>query len=202
MKLAADGSLSGEVVEKLYGDIAADTRVTFSKRDEHQRSELIDWYVGRDLNGVTLKDVKWENMPEVDKELVLSYSVTASAYAKAMGPMLMVRPRVLGSDAVEVDEKKRVYPVNLGETMLKQDEFEMELPAGYVVDELPEPVKMDVEFAGYESQAKVEGNTLHYIRTYTVREVEVPAAKYEDLRKLMGTIRNDERSSVVLRRAQ
>jgi hypothetical protein len=201
MKLAEDGSLSGDVVERLYGDVAADTRVEFANKDEHQQSEMLERHVGNDLTGFTMTNVKTENLPDVDKEIVFSYSVTAGTYAKQMGTLLMVRPRVLGSDERAVDDRPRKLAVNFGESMMKKDSFDVQLPAGYIVDELPEPVKKDVGFASYESTTTVDNNTIHYSRTYTVRAVEVPADKYGDLKSLEGTIASDERSSVILRKA-
>ncbi|HEY0309402.1 MAG TPA: DUF3857 and transglutaminase domain-containing protein [Acidobacteriaceae bacterium] len=202
MKLAADGSLSGDIVERLYGDEAASFRSAFGDRDEHNRSELLDHRVNGYLTDFTLSNVKIDNLPDVDKEAVLSYSVTAKSYAKTMGPLLMVRPRVLGSDVVHLDEKHRVYPLNLRATVSLHDSYDVELPEGYVVDEMPEPAKKDVGFASYESKTTVNGTTLHYERTYTVREIEVPASRYGDMRELMGVIVNDERGSAILRKAQ
>ena len=48
----------------------------------------------------------------------------------------------------------------------------------------------------------MKGKTLHYERTYTVRQVEVPAERYGDLRGLVSAIVNDERSNAILRKAQ
>jgi hypothetical protein len=202
MKLAEDGSLSGDVVERLYGDMAAHTRGSFAEKDEHERSEALQRYVNGDLTGFTMTDVKTENLLDVDKEIVFSYSVTTGTYAKQMGPLLMVRPRVLGSDEMAVDDKPRKLAVNLGESMMKSDDFDVQLPAGYVVDELPDPVKVDVGFASYESKTTVDNNTLHYARTYTVRAIEVPANKYGDVKELENTIAGDEHSSAILRKAQ
>ncbi len=184
MKLAEDGSLSGDVVEQLYGDMAADTRQRFAVADAHQQSEMLEHHVNADITGFTMTDVKTENLLDVDKEIVFSYAVTTGTYAKQMGTLLMVRPRVLGSDERAVDDRPRKLAVNFGESMMKKDNFDVQLPAGYVVDELPEPVKMDVGFASYESKTTVDQGMLHYTRTYTVREVEVPARKYRDVRSL------------------
>ncbi len=87
-----------------------------------------------------------------------------------MGSLLMVRPRVLGSLELNTDHKPRTVPIDLEETMQATDEYSIELPDGYVVDELPEPVKLDVGFAAYQSTVEVKGNALHYTRTYTVRQ--------------------------------
>jgi transglutaminase-like putative cysteine protease len=202
LKLELDGGLKGDVTERMYGDEGSEFRYAFTYSDEHQRSEILDRHVNADLTGFTLENVKIDNLPDVDKEAVLSYSVTAKSYAKTMGPLLMVRPRVLGSDALRLDDKQRHYAINLGQTVRKQDSFDVELPEGYVVDELPAPVKKDVGFASYESSTSVKGKTLHYERTYTVRQVEVPAERYGDLRGLVSAIVNDERSNAILRKAQ
>jgi hypothetical protein len=202
MKLAADGSLSGDVTERFYGDVAADWRYAFAMTDQHQKDNLLDHHVNRDLTGFILTNIKTENVLDVDKEMVLSYTVSATSYSKNMGSLVMVRPRLMGSDASPFDEKPRHYPVSFDETQLNQDEYDIELPPGYVVDEMPEPVKLDAGFASYESKTTVQGSTLRYSRTYTVRAIEVPAKQYDEVRRLMGAIVNDEHSNVVLRKEQ
>ena len=57
---------------------------------------------------------------------------------------MMVRPRVLGSEAPGVDQEPRTVPINLRETMQIVDDYEIKLPAGYVSDELPDPVTLDL----------------------------------------------------------
>jgi hypothetical protein len=69
-----------------------------------------------------------------------------------------------------------------------------------VVDELPDPVKVDVGFASYVSSSEVRGKTLHYSRTYTLRQVTLPAERYGDLQKLAGAIAEDEASRAVLKK--
>ena len=117
-----------------------------------------------------------------------------------MGSLLMVRPRVLGSQGFELDRKHRTYPIDLRETMLASDDYTITLPEGYAVDELPEPVKLDVGFASYESSTKLDGNALHYTRTYTVRELSLPADRYEDLQKFAAAIEADEQNHAVFKK--
>ena len=67
------------------------------------------------------------------------------------------------------------------------------------MDELPDPVKMDVGFASYESSTEVRGQSLHYSRTFTLRQVTLPAEKYPELQRLAGAIDTDEQSRAVLK---
>jgi hypothetical protein len=141
-----------------------------------------------------------ENAESLNKDLTTTYSLDTDRFGKAMGPLLMVRPRILGREALETDHKKRTVPIDLRETMQAKDDYDIELPPGYAVDEMPEPVKLDLGFASYESASEVKGNILHYSRTYTVREVTLPPEKYGDLQKLAGVIAADEQSHAVLKK--
>ena len=112
----------------------------------------------------------------------------------------MVRPRVLGSEYLETDHKPRTVPINLRQTLQIKDDYDIELPPGFGVDEIPDPIKLDMGFAEYQSSSVVKDNVLHYSRTYTVRAVTLPADKYGDLQKLAGVIAADEQSRAVLKK--
>ena len=52
-----------------------------------------------------------------------------------------------------------------------------------MVDETPDPVNLDLDFASYHSNVTAKGDLLHYEREYMVRQVEIPAARAADFRK-------------------
>jgi hypothetical protein len=81
------------------------------------------------------------------------------------------------------------------------DTFDITLPAGLVVDDVPAPVDADYGFASYHSKTEVKSNTIHYSRTFEVKELSVPVAKTEELRKFYRIIAGDERNTVVLKAA-
>jgi hypothetical protein len=65
---------------------------------------------------------------------------------------------------------------------------------------VPDPVKLDLDFATYQSDVKVTGNTLHYQRTYTIRQITLPPERYADVQKLASAIAADEESRAVLKK--
>ena len=79
------------------------------------------------------------------------------------------------------------------------DTFEIALPSGYEVDDLPPPVDADYSFASYHSKTEVNGSMLKYTRTFEVKELSVPVSKVEDLKKLYRLIASDERNAAVLK---
>jgi hypothetical protein len=199
-ELAADGSLKGKVTDKRIGDLAEHRRDVFMHEDVKHQQEYLDRTVSSDLTSATLTGVKVENVDALNKDLTTHFNLQAAHFATTSGPLLMIRPRVFGSYKMEVDRKVRVVPIDLEETMQGTDEYDIQLPEGYVVDELPDPVKVDLGFASYESASQVRERVLHYSRTYTVRQVMVPAAKYADVQKLAGIIAADEDSLAILKR--
>ncbi len=199
-QLQPDGSLKGIVTEKRFGDVSEDRRVMYTTGDAKEQSDYLDHVLEQDFTTFKVSDFKVENADSLNKDLTTTYSLDAERFGKPMGSLLMVRPRVLGGEYLETDHKKRTVPIDLRETMQAKDDYDIELPPGYAVDEVPGPVKLDLGFASYESTSQVKGNILHYSRTYTVREVTLPPEKYGDVQKLAGVIAADEQSHAVLKK--
>jgi len=98
-------------------------------------------------------------------------------------------------------KEPRKFAVEFSGPSLDSDAFEITLPAGYVVDDLPPPVKVDYGFARYQSVSEVKGNVLRYTRQFEVKDPSVPLAKVEELKKLYRIIASDERNTAVLKQA-
>jgi Domain of Unknown Function with PDB structure (DUF3857)/Transglutaminase-like superfamily len=199
-ELSADGTLKGSVTDLRFGDLAETRRQVFSSEGEKKQTEYMNRVIAQDFTGASMTGLKVENVDALDKDLTTTFDLQASHFASFTGPLLMVRPRVLGSYGLDVDRKPRHVEIDLEQTMQGTDEYDIELPQGYVVDELPDPVKIDVGFASYVSSTELHGRVLHYSRTYTVRQVTVPATKYEAVQQLAAAIAADEDSQAILKR--
>jgi hypothetical protein len=108
-----------------------------------------------------------------------------------------------GSDILEWKDKPgqtRRYPVELGHPELHSDVYEIELPGGFAVDEVPPPVEVDYDFASYKSRVEVNGNQLRYQREFVVKDIRVPTERLGELKEFYRRIAADERASVVLKR--
>ncbi len=195
-----DGSIKGAIVEKRFGDLSEHTRYLYAYGDQKQREAYLDNRLKRDFTSFNVTDLKVEDVTALNKDVTTSFNLSADRFGRTMGPLLMVRPRVLGVDGFALDRKPRKYPIDLEQTMVAKDDFTIELPEGYGVDEMPEPVKLDVGFAAYESASSLSGNSLHYTRTYTVRQVSLPAERYADLQRLETVIGGDEQNHAVFKK--
>lgn len=200
--LGLDGSLSGEVAVEDGGDFATHTRAMFHSIDQRERDQLISRQIGRSIQGFSLEDIDVQRLDQPQSSLLIRYKIATPLYAQIRGPLMLVRPRVLDDKSVGVEHKPRRYPLELFRTAHETDTYEIELPQGYQVDDLPDPVKIDVGFASYESKVQVEGSKLRYWREYVVRDLSVPPEKYSEWVRLQGTIGADESAAAVLKRTQ
>jgi len=200
--LGADGSLTGEVATVFDGVDAASQRGSLKEKDAKEVREGLERSLGTALPGLTLAGFDYRERQSIDKPLALDLHLSVPSYAHAAGPLLLVRPRVMGSYVRDLpgvmDGKARKYPIEMGHPGRWRDSFDMTLPAGYTVDETPDPANVDVGFASYRSATTVKGDVLHYEREYVVRQVEVPASAAADFRKLEDAIIEDEKGMAVL----
>jgi hypothetical protein len=199
-ELASDGTLKGDVSVTRSGDAAWLTRARMTLSSEKEQRELVEKSLQQDFSAFTLGAETLDNLKQVDQPLGMQYSVTAPSYAKTAGTLLLVRPRVLGTVAHPLDDKPRRVPISFPGVGTWTDNFDVKIPAGYTVDDVPDPVSVDVGFATYRSEVKAQGDTLHYTRQYVLKKVELTPDQYTTLRKLEGEITSDENSNAVLKK--
>jgi hypothetical protein len=205
-KLSLDetGLLRGDVRETWSGDMAALQRATENANTQDtDRIRPVESVAASSFSTFQILKASVGNARLRDQPYEWIYSVEASGYAKSAGNLLLVRPRVLGSKTSGLLEtrKPRRYPIEFDGPRRDTDTFEITLPAGYVVDELPRPVDADYGFAAYLSKTESLGHALRYTRTFEIREVSVAVSKAEQLRQFYRIIEDDERNSAVLRPA-
>ncbi|MCI0353094.1 MAG: DUF3857 domain-containing protein [Acidobacteriales bacterium] len=201
LTLLPDGTLKGTVEEVRTGDAAGTSRFRLRSLTAADHRKSMENFLSQLLGSFQLDDVTAENLETTDRELVLRYSFTASRYAKTMGPLLLVRPRVLGEKAGVLENKPRKYAYEFDSASVQTDVFEITLPAGYQIDELPDPAEVKFPFAEYSSKIEAASNVLKYRREYRVKEPLVPAEKIAELQRLFSEINNDERNVAVLKKS-
>jgi hypothetical protein len=199
-ELNADGMLQGSVTEERAGASSGSERRYFAVNADKERREYVERLLREDFSAFQLTTESVENVQDLEQKFVLKYQISAPAYAKAAGSLLLVRTRVLGSDAEALNDKPRKYPIDLETEGTWRDSFAVTVPAGYIIDEVPDPTKVDVGFATYSSEVKAEQNVLHYSRELVVKELALKPDQYDALRKLESAITADENRSAVLKK--
>ena len=203
-KLTLDplGTLKGEISETRVGDRAWGERwrLRTVTKSADQIKPIEDLLAGS-LSLFNITQASVTNLNRTDQPFGFHYAFEARGYAKNAGGLLLVRPRVLGVKTSGLLETKepRTFPIEFEGPSRDTDTFEIVIPAGYVVDDIPPSVDADYSFASYHAKTEVNGNLIHYSRTLEVKELSVPVARADDLKKFYRIVANDERNTVVLK---
>jgi hypothetical protein len=200
--LADSGNLSGEIHEMRWGGPAADDRRHFEEEQPSKRVDVFEKFLAASLNNFSITNASIGNLESNNEALTLDYKFVSQAYARNAGDLLIIRPRVVGETYSSILEgKPRKYPIEFREATRQDDMFDITIPPGYVVDELPPPVSVESEYASYQSQIQFSGDTLHYKRTYQIKQLVVPTEKLNDIKTFFERAASDENASAVFRRA-
>jgi len=204
LTLDALGTLKGDVEEVRVGDRAwSERRALESATKESDRIKPIERLLADSISTFHITKATILNLHQTGQPFGLNYSFEAENYAKSAGSLLLVRPRVIGRKSSGLLETKepRKYPVEFDGPGLDTDAFDITLPPGYVVDDLPPPVDAEYGFASYHSKTEVNGNAIRYTRSFEVKELSVPVSRVEELKKFYRIIASDERNTAVLKPA-
>jgi len=204
LTLDTHGTLTGEVKEVRLGERASSERWALrAATKDTDRIKPIETLLANSLSNFHITHASVMNMQTTNLPFGFNYSFESQNYSKNAGDLLLVRPRVLGNKAEGFLETKepRKFPIEFPGPARDTDTFEITIPAGYAVDDLPAPVDADFGFASYHSKTEVKGNVIGYTRTFELKELSVPVSRAEELKKFYRIIAGDERSTVVLKTA-
>jgi hypothetical protein len=203
-KLTLDGSgtLKGTVKEVRLGGRAASERWALrSVAKDSDRIKPIENLLANSLSNFRVTHASITNLQQTDLPFGFDYSFESNNYAKNAGGLLLVRPRVLGNKAFNFFEGKepRKFPFEFEGPARDVDTFEIAIPPGYEVDDMPAAVNADYSFASYHSKTEVSGGVIRYTRTFEVKELSVPVDRADELKRFDRAITGDERNTVVLK---
>jgi len=204
LTLDANGKLKGDVEEVRLGDRArSERRRLRTVTKDADRIKPIEDLLAGSLSSFQIVRASVVNSDHTDRPFGFNYSFESDNYAKTAGNLLLVRPRVLGGKSSGVLETKepRKFPFEFEGPLRDTDSFEIALPPGYEVDELPPPTDADYSFGSYHSKTEASGQVLHYTRALEIKELSVPVGKMDELKRFYRMIASDERNTAVLKPA-
>lgn len=198
--LASDGSISAAVRERTVGQSAAYERGLFKELSRGDYQKVIETWAGAGATGAKFTKIEPADN-HAEGRFALDVEFTAASYGQAMQNRLLVfQPTVIGRTGTGwLAPTTRKHPVVL-ESRSFNETARFNLPVGFDVDELPDPVKVDSEFGSYTATYEIKDGQLLYTRKLVQRAATIPAEKYAEVRAFFGRVRASEEAPVVLAR--
>jgi hypothetical protein len=93
----------------------------------------------------------------------------------------------------------REEPIDLHFPYLEKDQVTLHLPAGFQVESVPGDARVDLpQNAVYLAQAKADGQTITYVRSYVLANILYAASEYDKLKGFFDDVSNKDRAQAVL----
>jgi hypothetical protein len=200
VNLAADGSINATVRERSMGQSAVGERGMFRRLSRPEYTKAIENWITLGASGAKVSKVDPSDN-SVDGRFNLDVEFTAGAYAQLMQDRLLVfKPAIVSRlDWLPLTGATRKHPVVLSSHSYTET-VRVKLPAGFDVDEMPDPVKLEASFGSYISTYEVKDGQLFFTRSLIQKAATIPADQYATVRTFYERIRAAEASPVVLAR--
>jgi transglutaminase-like putative cysteine protease len=198
--LTRDGSVGGRIEEKFFGNSSAAVREEHRTRSTTEYRDLIEGWLSRSLPGVRVSTVTAAD--DFDRaQFNLEIAFAGLNYGKMMRDKLLVFKPVLVArrESVAFKKTKRTQPVMIPPTSFSEH-TEIDLPAGFAVDEMFAPVELSAPFGAYRANAEVRDHRVVFTRSLNLRAATLPPEQYEIARAFFEKILQAEQTPIVLKR--
>ena len=199
-ELRADGGISGKIQDQSKGQTAARMRTEFRTLSKPEFTGRIERWLTSGATSARLSKLEPADN-SAEGNFTLNVEFTADSYGQIMQNRLMVFKPVVVSrrEGLSLTAPTRRHPVILANNAYSET-VKVQLPAGFAVDELPDPVKIQTAFGSYVTSYEVKGNELVFKRQLSQQATTIAPADYEVVRKFFESIRAAENAPVVLAR--
>ena len=196
--LAPDGSITASLHERAIGQSAVDERSVFRGLSRSEYLKRIEKWIARGASGATVSKVEPSDS-SAEGRFALDVDFTAARYGQVMQDRLLVfKPAIVSRrDYLSLTESSRKHPVVL-EPNAYTETINVKLPEGFVVDELPDAMKLDTPFGTYATSYIVKDGHLNFTRSLVLRGATIPVADYAKVRGFFEKMRAAEQTPVVL----
>jgi len=173
-------------------------RSLVKEKGKEQYISSIKKTVGED---VIVSNVKIDSLTKFDESLFIGYDIELK---EANEDIIYFNP-MMGEGLKENPFKsaERYYPVEMPYTVDQTYNLQMEIPKGYVVDELPKQAVVkfnEEEEATFEYRLSVSGNNLSFRTRLVIKKAFFQPEEYEILREFFALIVKKQNEQIVFKK--
>ncbi|UCF67369.1 MAG: DUF3857 domain-containing protein, partial [Acidobacteriota bacterium] len=190
--------LSGTLIETWSGQQAARIRAYEElKQTEQRQRDMVRELQGR-FPGASVKQYQIDGLDEPLGPIRAQTSIEGGRFGRRVSNLLILQPGELGYGLVGgLAPPPRRWPLQLGMPRSETLEAMIEIPEGWVPEELPDPR----EFISEDLEARAEWSfaqgRLTYTRHASLLSAEISPDRYESFRDLIGRLNGADSEGVV-----
>lgn len=199
----------GEITVNDQGDISCDVRIATGGTQYDHHINIADLSSDKlkkhyrnywdNIRNLKITDHQFKEEKEIPR-FVETIHFQAPSFATKAGKYLLMGINPLNqNEYVPPSYKNRRMPFHISRGYVDRDSIRIQLPKGYKIESVPDPVKLNSEFGSYRASLdqKKDGSLL-YINYLSINSGKFPKEKYEAYRNFRKAIANYEGAKITL----
>jgi hypothetical protein len=194
-----NGEISGKIREQYFDYNAFIYRNKYSDDSNDAYIEKLE----KRYQGLEISDYEVQNKNDITKPVIENYSFTSSNSVEIIGDKMYVSPFLFFATSENpFKQEKREYPIDF--VFPSQDKFNISinLPEGYVVENLPQPkaVAMPDNMGTIKYNISNNGSQVQLLYVYEMNQPIIPSEYYEILKNFYKEIVNKQTEKIVIKK--
>jgi transglutaminase-like putative cysteine protease len=197
--LNSDGSVSGKIRRQLTDHEALE----FRKKNITTSNEIYLEELESKNNNIEINDYVRENESDLSKPIMESYSFIDTKDIEMINDKIYISPMLFMSTKENpFKQEVREYPIDFGYPFQKKYNFNMQIPEGYVVESMPEPINIGTgeNLGTFKYIIGNSGNTIQVSITTTINTALLAPDYYEILKGFYQQIIDKQNEKIILSR--
>jgi hypothetical protein len=162
IKIELDGSLECEVKNLSFGGEEASLRSFFIKNSPTKIKDSLEERVDKISSGAKLLTYTHSDPLNFKERFGVTIKYNAKDYCRKAGDILIFDVPEIQKSCPATGKKDLKYPIELWNTSYNKDEVEFNVPEGYKVYHLPEPMEIKNQYFDFRSSYRQEGERIFY----------------------------------------
>jgi hypothetical protein len=153
------------------------------------------------LNGIQISDYKIENVANLDKPIIESFTFVTANHCEIIGGKMFINPKLFFTNSRNPFMKEeRQMPIYFGYPKQKKYQITINIPEGYLVESVPKPIKIaTVENVGlFIFNILPEGKRIQISLTEEINAPLVSSDFYEVLKDFFQQMIDKQNEKIVL----
>ncbi len=198
--VSEDGVLDGTMAMSCTGYNAANERhhLMASPSGNHLKKRLV-----KEFPDAKVEAIAFENQHDLEQTLKAKAKCKIPGTAVVAGDFMYITPAILSSFSESPFKlEDRQYPVNIPHPLKEQIILNLELPEGYVVEDMPESVRMVMpDGAGsFDFRFSQNGSSLQMICKLHINRLRFEVEEYAALRNFFSLVEEKLGEQIVLKK--
>jgi hypothetical protein len=200
LKLAANGTLDGRMTVTFTGQEALWRRDEERNEDAAARKQFLEDEIKADIpSGIVVELVNRPEWSSASPTLVAEYDLKIPGWASIAGQRALMPVGLFGGRYKRTfQHQTRMHPIYFGFRHQSADDVTIELPANWLVQSSPQPVRENGKILDYASSSEFKNGSLHLNRELSVATLFVQAKYYGAMQNFFETVRTGDEAQIIL----